>query len=341
MFLVITLHVLGGGGVLSSAQGAQSSISWLIEIAAYCAVDCYAIISGFVCYRETETKYHYTKYISFWIPIFTYSFGITFCAFILKPETHGFGELISAAFPISTSAYWYATAYTGLFFIIPWLNKLIRSCSKSEMNLLALIIFFIYSCYATVSSHYSDIFRLESGYSFAWLTILYILGAWIKKCDISHRIARVFWIVLSVGCILITWLAQIFVSSLFVSYTSPTIVIVAVGFVAFFSTATLTKKLVIFTTIFSPAAFGVYIFHQHHIIWDKFIDGKFAWIATSTAWKIPFEVFISTTVIFVVCIVIERIRIAVFNVLGINKLILIIERKLESFLDCYFKKIQI
>lgn len=115
MFLVVTLHVLGGGGVLSAAQGTQLSVSWLIEIAAYCAVDCYAIISGFVCYREAETKYHYTKYISFWVPIFTYSFGITLCTFILKPEDHGFGELIRAALPISTSAYWYANAYTGLF----------------------------------------------------------------------------------------------------------------------------------------------------------------------------------------------------------------------------------
>jgi len=104
-----------GGGVLSAAQGTQLSVSWLIEIAAYCAVDCYAIISGFVCYREAETKYHYTKYISFWVPIFTYSFGITLCTFILKPEAHGFGELIRAALPISTSAYWYANAYTGLF----------------------------------------------------------------------------------------------------------------------------------------------------------------------------------------------------------------------------------
>lgn len=328
-----------GGGVLSAAQGTQLSVSWLIEIAAYCAVDCYAIISGFVCYREAETKYHYTKYISFWVPIFTYSFGITLCTFILKPEAHGFGELIRAALPISTSLYWYANAYTGLFFIIPWLNKLVRSCSKSEMNILALLIFFVFSCYATVSSNYSDVFRLESGYSFAWLTILYTLGAWIKKCDISHIMARGFWIALSAVCILITWLTHVFVSSLFVTYISPSIVIVAISLVAFFSTATLTKKLLTFTAIFSPAAFGVYVLHLHHIIWNKFIDGKFAWIATSVAWKIPFEVFISAAAVFVVCIVVERIRISVFNVLGISKLILIIERLLERFLDRNFIKV--
>ena len=45
MFMVVVLHVLGHGGILNAATGINYSISMLLRICAYCAVDCYAIIS--------------------------------------------------------------------------------------------------------------------------------------------------------------------------------------------------------------------------------------------------------------------------------------------------------
>lgn len=86
MFFVVMLHVLAQGGVLENASGIQYAISWYMEITAYCAVNCYALISGYVCYREEETPYNYAGYLGFWIPVFIYSFGITvaFSVFVRK-----------------------------------------------------------------------------------------------------------------------------------------------------------------------------------------------------------------------------------------------------------------
>ena len=50
MFMVAVLHVLGAGGVLNSATPLSPDYvtAWLLETAAFCAVNCYALLSGYV-----------------------------------------------------------------------------------------------------------------------------------------------------------------------------------------------------------------------------------------------------------------------------------------------------
>ena len=54
MFMVVVLHVVGHGGVLNATIGLtlKGEIAWAIEIASYCAVNCYALITGFVAYKS-------------------------------------------------------------------------------------------------------------------------------------------------------------------------------------------------------------------------------------------------------------------------------------------------
>lgn len=50
MFMIVILHILGNGGILASVQIGSSNyhLAWILEIASYCAVNCYALISGYV-----------------------------------------------------------------------------------------------------------------------------------------------------------------------------------------------------------------------------------------------------------------------------------------------------
>ena len=50
MLGVVVLHVLGQQGVLASAMplSLDYMTAWLLETAAFCAVNCYALISGYV-----------------------------------------------------------------------------------------------------------------------------------------------------------------------------------------------------------------------------------------------------------------------------------------------------
>lgn len=62
MFMVVILHILTQGGILNASERftSQYEVGWLLQTAAFCAVDVYALVSGFVsCY----TKYRYRNII--------------------------------------------------------------------------------------------------------------------------------------------------------------------------------------------------------------------------------------------------------------------------------------
>ena len=50
MFMIVNLHVLGQGGAMVRIVGDEAGYyaAWFLETCAYCAVDCYGLISGYV-----------------------------------------------------------------------------------------------------------------------------------------------------------------------------------------------------------------------------------------------------------------------------------------------------
>ena len=323
MFLVTVLHVLGQGGVLSWATGAVSSMSWLLEVIAYCAVNCFGIISGYVGYTEEKKTYRFTKYIYVWLQVVFYSFGIRLLYYMVQPELMEGRSLIDALLPVSTNHYWYIGAYTGLFFIIPWLNNLVRHCSEQEMNQLALVLFLVFSGYANFARYlYGDVFRLGGGYSFIWLVILYLIGAWMKKCSIPEKVKTLPCLISIVTCVMLTWVPIVSFTprvTIFLSYISPTVLFMAVFLLIVFSKmhfGMIGERII---KMFAPAALGVYLLHVQVDFWEFFMKGRFVSIAEAPVWQIPFLVLGAAGAIFLFCICVEKIRLTVFQVLRINE----------------------
>lgn len=133
MIMVAVLHVVGLGGVLSALESSPIwyNIVWLIRVAAYCAVDCYALISGYV---GVFAKYKYCNYIVLWLNVAFYSIGITLISKIVVPDEVGMNKIISSFFPVFTNEYWYFTSYTVLFLFIPLLNQCLISLSKRKLQ---------------------------------------------------------------------------------------------------------------------------------------------------------------------------------------------------------------
>ncbi len=321
MYLVTVLHVLGQGGVLSRSTGAVFSISWLLETIAYCAVNCFGMISGYVGYTEEKKTYRFSKYISIWMQVVFYSFGIRLLYCMIRPELMEGRSLLAAVLPVTTCHYWYISAYTGLFFIIPWLNRLMRQCRKQEINFLIFVLFLVFSCYANCARFLGDVFSLGGGYSFVWLVILYLIGAWMKKCDIPKKVNSILSLASIVLCVVLTWIPIVsfpILETIFLSYISPTIVFLAVFLLILFSKIKFKALGERIIKMFAPAALGVYLLHVQADFWEFFMKGRFASIADSPAWQVPFLVLGAAGGIFIFCILVEKIRLTVFKVLRIN-----------------------
>ena len=318
MFMIVNLHVLKHGGGLGRVSGTQFIVMWLIEAFIACAVNCYAIISGYAGYTEETVEIHYEKYIVLWLQVFIYSVSFTIVIQCIS-GTMELKELLKAFMPVTTTQYWYFTAYTPVFFLAPWLKKFVYQLSIREAKICLLIVG-VFVGYSTLAGILYDPFVLVGGYSFIWLTVLFLVGALIKKVGMLNCIStKGAWIMIGV-CVFLNWLQKLIIptQNIFTSYISVTTVILAVALLAVFSKMSIqsgwAQKLIKST---ASATFGVYLIHDNIAIRNYFIKDSFTWIAYLAPWKIPIFVVIISLIIFAVCIVLDLGRGMLFKKLRI------------------------
>jgi surface polysaccharide O-acyltransferase-like enzyme len=161
MFMVCVLHTLGQGGILDVHQGTQNNVFWFLEIAAYCAVDGFALISG---YTAADKPRRYEKLAEMWFQVFFYSFVITVVLTVtnLNPDWLP-KDIIKSALPVTAEIYWYFSAYFALFFVTPVLNKFLFSLDERGIRIVLFITVALFSFVGLPA----DAFKTQSGYSAA------------------------------------------------------------------------------------------------------------------------------------------------------------------------------
>ena len=189
MWMVVILHILNKGGVLAAAAplSAGQGTARLLETAAYCAVNCYGLISGYV---GVQRRFRYSGALALWLRVAFYTLGITAVFACLMPGSVNGDRVLRAFFPVLFRQYWYVTAYFGMCLFIPFFNLLLNRLSKGQLRLLALSIVLVFSVLPTLRQ--KDVFLTDNGYSVLWLSCLYLLGGVLRLCgrQTSRRPAR-------------------------------------------------------------------------------------------------------------------------------------------------------
>lgn len=285
MFMVLLLHVLGQGGILKNLVStppvflSKYSAAWLLEIAAYCAVNCYAIITGYN-YYGTEVKWN--KIVELWLQVVFYSLGITILYLALGRGVNS-SIWFKSLLPVTSSCYWYVTAYFGMFIFIPMMNIFLESFSKRRLEIVLFSSFIIFSVLPTIFN--VDPFKLNRGYSMLWLCLLFIVGGYLRKYNIGNLITPSKALCYYLFSISFTWFSKIglelitFVftgkvkyGNVFVKYTSPSIVVAGMFLFIFFMNIDIKNwKLIKFIKVLAPASFGVYLIHLQPLIWRNIV----------------------------------------------------------------------
>ncbi len=347
MFGVVIIHILMHGKILEVVENNQIKfvISWFIYILAECSVNCYALVSGFVYFSEEDKKHKISNYIFLWFQVEFYSVIVTLLFWKFRPDLGARKELIKSFFPVASNQYWYFSAYTGVFFVIPLLNKIVQNLKKENLKM---IIFSIlaFSIYVTVARVISNPFGLTSGYSFLWLAILYIIGAYIKKYEIYNNFKRRNLVLIIIISIFLTWGWKIGIAKLtlclfgrkigddlLISYISPTILSIAIAMLLIFANLNikiLWQKIIKFIV---PAVFGVYLLHVSPLVFNNILKGRFEYVGNLQAYIIPIVVFANAIIIFVIGIFIDKIRILLFKLLKVDKLSENIEKLIRKLIN--------
>lgn len=335
MYMVLILHVLGQGGILGATEkfSAHYWTAWFLEISVYCAVNCFALISGFVM---CNSKPKVSKLAELWLQTAVYTVSFTVLFFFLVPETRGWFALLDAVMPITRKHYWYISAYFGLYLLVPLLNAAIAKIEKRTFGISLLAMFVLFSVLPTMLR--SEPYKIDKGYSLIWLCLLYLAGAYMNKYRIPEKIKKRWaWLVFFASVVLTflskvaieyltrEWLGKPMFGDTFVDYVSPTIVLAALSLFVACSKLTFPPAINKIIAWFAPAALGVYLIHVCIPVWKNVIKNFSVSFVEHSVPVMVLVVLGSALGLYLLCSLIERLRIQIFQWLRIRVLCLKIE----------------
>lgn len=328
IYMILILHILGQGGVLKNIwiEADCYEAAWTMELMAYCAVNCYALISGYV---GLNSKFKLSNLFLLWGQVVFISVASLAIFACMGTEITG-GNLLHACLPVASGTYWYFTAYFCLYLLTPFINKMIQEMSGKALGCLSIILLFLFSLMPTVLRR--DMFLIENGYSPVWLGVLYIFGAIFGKY--KDRIRTNKWVLLGgyLGAVAFTVVSKfvlfhlnffygftLYDDFILIRYNSPTMVIASVCLLLLFANLNV-KKISKVIKLLAPTTFGVYIIHTEPFIWEHLLADRFYFL--TELGPLPFIpiVIVSALGIYFVCTIIELIRMYIFKLCRIPKL---------------------
>ena len=335
MCFVAALHIIGIGGVIAGSEllSGQFLTAQLLRIAMLCAVDCYALISGYVGW---DRKPRLSGLATLWLK------AVAFCLIItaLFARSHEFDSdtWLSALLPVTTGQYWYLTAYAGLFLLMPILNFAVRNMPKKELTCTLSGILLLF-CILPISP-LTDAFYLHDGYSVLWLAVMYLLGGYLGKYELLGRLSAGKWLLLFGFSAVFAWAPRMAAlglrpilwynayGNILIEYTSPSIVLAAVSLLAVFSRLRLANWAERLATRLSPHSFGVYLLHAHPLVFRYVLENRFVHLGTGTIPALLGTVLCWSLVICAAGLAADLLLTGLMKLLRLDRLI----KKLDRFL---------
>lgn len=279
-------------------------------------VNIFVMITGFFLIRSNIKM---KSIVKIWVETTVFSLAIYFVliGFQLIDIHFDFLTLIRKILPVIFNEYWFVTAYSLMYFCIPWVNKLILSNTIVNMKKYLIILFFVLSVYTFIF--------FEKGVNFSnpvWFIYLYSIGAFIRLNE--HKVKKTSFVLLTflfvtlfiIG-IIINISLQFFFSnqetiifkvlkmlgwSETIFYTrdaSPLLLPMAIVLFSIFLKLKISSTKLL--TYLANASFGVYLFQSAKwfsvsFIWRKVVNGA-QYYASS---KIFIHGIVSAFLIFIV-----------------------------------------
>ncbi len=349
MVMIVTLHVLGAGGLLYKVRvfTLRGEIVWGMEIACFCAVNIYALISGYI---NANAKFRVANIVFLWLQTVAYLLLFTIVGLLFSQTTVTVWDIPKSFFPVINDRYWYFTGYFALFFFIPALQYLLQNAPRKLVKGTLISCIFFFSLLTTVESvatYYTN------GYSVFWLAILYLLGGYLSKYNPLEKVSNAKCFLLYGLCVVLT-LASRFVlyrfnarfgdamadnaflavfaipRDAFVSYVSPTVLLGAICLVQAFSRIRIGDRLKKCVSALSSLTFGVYLIHENRVLKTRFITNRFTHYLQFPVLKMFACVVLTVLIIYACASLIDFCRSLVFKALKIKERLTALEEKLRK-----------
>ena len=344
MLGIIGLHVVNQGGIINnlSLYSAKYYIVLFMLAILYASVNIFAIMTGYLSVNKRQNKntriVELISIMIFWSLVIT---GIFYIFNLYNIRSQGIKDLIGCLFPFIVGRYWYITCYVLVFFMMPYINTFINNINKDVFKKMLIILFVLFTVIPNII--HSDLFVINNGYSPFWLIFCYMIGAYIRlyKNDYKTKLYKI------AAPILLAYIFNIVVkiillkafnkesdSNWFINYISPFIVWFSTEvFILFKGIGVKSEKISAIIKQISISSFSVYIIHCHKVIFDYINKDLFMFLNNYNGFVIIGGIIIAIFTTYLTCMIIDQIRLIIFKLFGINKLINFIGDKMDKILN--------
>lgn len=181
MLMVITLHYLDKGGILTSLSQTQSAggySAWILKSFCIVAVNTYVLISG---YFLVESGFKLRRLITLIAQVLFYSVlvpAVLLLCGVLPVSELTLYHFLNYVFPVQMEQYWFATAYVLMYLFAPVLSAGVKQMSRIQLRNTIWLLVAVFSLSKTILPFQLTIDR--HGYDVVWFLCLFLIAAYIR-----------------------------------------------------------------------------------------------------------------------------------------------------------------
>lgn len=298
-------------------------------------VNLYALITGYVC---VSSKWRYARYFRLWVLVAFYTVFLAGVGYVLNytgVTDEPVDILHYSEYLLFGSTYWYFAAYTGLFFIIPFLNSALKSIAKERYILLILVLALL----LPVVNRGDCGALFSSGYNMIWLTVMYVVGAYIKLYPpVRYRSSTL--LLCALFCSFISGGGKLVgINLAFFSYSMLNNVLYSIVlFIVFTRLNVVSPMLRRLITLLAPAAFSVYLIQCHPWVWNVFVSKMaICFLSLDCPWWFS---LVFGMLLYFAATVIDFGRIALFRICRVNIVADYIAARIETAVKAVLPKLK-
>lgn len=320
MLMIILHHMLTHGGLLFAFPegSATEALMYLLEAAICCAVNVYALISGYV-----QARFRLYKLLLLWIQVLFWSVALNVLLLPLGPLPAG--EWARAFTPVLSDRYWYFTAYFVLLLLLPLIHRVFGRLNRTGAQIVLAVCVLLFSvlpfCLGT------DLWRLKDGYHPLWIILLYVMGFCLRRAARERAPRRLLSLLLYALCVLLSWGAWLLLHrgrggalavNMLMKYVSPTVVLCAFALVGAARGLHLPARPARVVSALSPLTFGVYLIHDHPMVRQRLMYMRFASFNQLGTPVLLMAIAGSVAAVFAACALMEWLRGKLFALLRVD-----------------------
>ncbi len=317
MLIIIAHHYVVNSGLLevineSNHLEENDIFLFLFGWGGKTGINCFILVTGYYMCTSKITLKKYIKLLSeryFYAIVFFFIFLVTgYMTFSIK-------DFLKVLIPFFNISDGFVSCFLLFYLLIPFLNKLIKVLNEKEHAILLLILLFIYTILpsfmkATVTFNYVT-----------WFCVLYFIASFLRLYSKKWMENTRLWAALTIISLLLSWTSVVLFAYIgkiiknteityFLVSDSNKVLALTTGITAFMLFKNIKLKQHKWINLIASSTFGVLLIHANS-------DAMRQWLWKDMLQNVTFynssylilHAIISVLVVFVVCTIIDQIRI--------------------------------